>query len=195
MRPSSRLLSSAFALAVATGCLPADADVASKLMAGSPGLRDIVFAVRKPGHDDHWYANFGYYGPDENRAAYLPGGRLCIARPRHRRGHHPHRRPARRTSATPSSTTMPPAFSSHGARAPSPHYHLHTCQLDGSDIRQLTDGPWDDIEPCILPDGDIVFVSSRCKRWVNCWLTQVATLHRCKADGTGIHPDFRQHRT
>jgi len=31
-----------------------------------------------------------------------------------------------------------------------------------------------------------VFVSSRCKRWVNCWLTQVAVLYRCDADGKNI---------
>ena len=53
-------------------------------------------------------------------------------------------------------------------------------------IRQLTSGPFDDFEPAYLPDGGIVFVSSRCKRWVNCWLTQVAVLHRCDADGQNI---------
>lgn len=53
-------------------------------------------------------------------------------------------------------------------------------------MRQLTDGDYDDIEPVYLPDGGIMFVSSRCKRWVNCWLTQVAVLHRCDADGTNI---------
>ena len=29
-------------------------------------------------------------------------------------------------------------------------------------------------------------MSSRCKRWVNCWLTQVAVLHRCDPDGSNI---------
>ncbi|MDP7135446.1 MAG: GTP cyclohydrolase I, partial [Planctomycetota bacterium] len=37
-----------------------------------------------------------------------------------------------------------------------------------------------------LPDGKIVFVSSRCNRWVQCWLTKVAVLHRCDADGSNI---------
>jgi len=52
----------------------------------------------------------------------------------------------------------------------------------------LTDGggPYDDYEPCWLPDGGLVFVSSRCKRWVNCWLTQVAILHRCDRDGRNV---------
>ena len=47
---------------------------------------------------------------------------------------------------------------------------------------------YDDIEPTYLPDGDIVFVSTRCKRWVNCWLTQVAIMYRCDADGQNIRP-------
>ena len=47
---------------------------------------------------------------------------------------------------------------------------------------------YDDIEPTYLPDGDIVFVSTRCKRWVNCWLTQVAIMYRCDANGQNIRP-------
>ena len=36
-------------------------------------------------------------------------------------------------------------------------YHLFEMNVDGTDMRQLTDGPHDDIEPTYLPDGDIVF--------------------------------------
>jgi len=41
------------------------------------GAREIVFAVRQPGKDGHWYANFGYRC--ENEASYVHGamGRLC----------------------------------------------------------------------------------------------------------------------
>jgi len=52
------------------------------------------------------------------------------------------------------------------------HYHLYEINVDGTGLKQLTDGEYDDIEPSYLADGGIVFVSSRCKRWVNCWLTQ-----------------------
>ena len=38
----------------------------------------------------------------------------------------------------------------------------------------------------LLPDGGIVFVSSRCNRWVPCYYTQVAILYRCDADGKNI---------
>ncbi len=65
-------------------------------------------------------------------------------------------------------------------------YHLYEINGDGTVLKQLTSGPFDDFEPAYLPDGGIVFVSSRCKRWVNCWLTQVAVLHRCDADGANL---------
>ncbi|TWU32553.1 TolB family protein [Novipirellula artificiosorum] len=42
------------------------------------------------------------------------------------------------------------------------------------------------IEPIYAPDGAIIFCLSRCHRFVPCWKTQVATLYRCNADGTGI---------
>lgn len=66
------------------------------------------------------------------------------------------------------------------------HFHLYTVNADGLELKRLTSGGYDDIEPAWLPDGDIVFVSTRCRRWVNCWVTQVATIYRMKADGSGI---------
>lgn len=151
----------------------------------APGLNEIVFAVRKPGADGHWYANFGYYAPDEKRVAYTKGGWL------------------RKLDLATGKTTDLISDPQGGVRDPvvshdltrivfswrkgeDRNYHLWECRPDGSGLKQLTDGPWDDIEPCILPDDSLVFVSSRCKRWVNCWLTQVATLHRCDADGGNI---------
>jgi hypothetical protein len=55
-------------------------------------------------------------------------------------------------------------------------------------LKQLTDGPFDDIEPTYLPDGGIIFCSSRCNRFVPCWYTQVAILYRCEADGSNLRP-------
>ena len=53
-------------------------------------------------------------------------------------------------------------------------------------LKQLTIGPYADIEPIYLPDGGIMFVSSRCNRWVNCWQVPVATIYRCDGDGRNI---------
>ncbi len=40
-------------------------------------------------------------------------------------------------------------------------YHIFSVGLDGSKLSQLTDGPWDDIDPCLLPSGRVAFISER----------------------------------
>ncbi len=149
------------------------------------GIQDIVFAVREPGKDGHWYANFGYYAADTNRCAYGKGGRLC--RLSLETGE------LKTLLSDPEGSVRDPHVHYDGERilfsyrkGRSGSYHLHEIRADGSGLRQLTDGPYDDIEPVYLPDGDIVFCSSRANRWVNCWLTKVATLHRADGDGKSI---------
>jgi cytochrome c553 len=147
---------------------------------------DIIFCARKPNPTDgHWYANLGYYAHDANRKAWVEGAKLY-----------------RWNSATnelktlvddPRGGVRDPVVSHDGKTVlfcyrpgGTEQFHLYTIDPDGSNLKQLTDGEYDDIEPAYLPDGSIVFVSTRCKRWVNCWLTQVATLHRCDADGKNV---------
>lgn len=152
------------------------------------GIHEVLFAVRQPGVDGHWYANFGYYAADVNHKCYRAGGgKLC-------------RLNLDTGEVTtilddPAGSVRDPQLHYDGRRAVfsylsagSEHYHLYEVNLDGSGLRQLTDGDCDDIEPTYLPDGGIMFCSSRCNRWVNCWLTQVATLYRCEADGGGVRP-------
>ena len=149
------------------------------------GTDEMVFALRKPGKDGHWYANFGYFAEGPERVTYEPGGKLLKLH--------------LRTGAVTTLLDDPLG----GVRDPQVHYNgdkivfsyrngestsfnLYEINIDGTGLRQLTDGPYDDIEPTYLPDGGILFASSRCKRWVNCWLTQVAVLYRCDADGGNI---------
>jgi Tol biopolymer transport system component len=49
-------------------------------------------------------------------------------------------------------------------KAESRYFHLYEINVHGTGLRQLTDGPFDDIEPTYMPDGGIVFVSSRAER-------------------------------
>jgi hypothetical protein len=67
-------------------------------------------------------------------------------------------------------------------------YHLFRVNVDGSDLRQLTDGAADDILPCWLPDGDLVFMSTRRGGETRCSGRPVPTytLHRMAADGSGL---------
>jgi len=46
--------------------------------------------------------------------------------------------------------------------------HLYEMNIDGSDLRQLTDGEWSDLNPCYLPSGDIAFESERCGFELQC---------------------------
>ena len=148
-------------------------------------VSEIVFALRQPGKDGHWYANFGYYADDANRITYGDGGRLLRL----------NLDSGKLTSLLddPLGAVRDPIVHYDAQKilfsyrkGGSPHYHLYEIGIDGSGLRQLTDGPYDDIEAIYLPDGDIMFVSSRCNRWVNCWLTHVAVLYRCDADGRKI---------
>lgn len=66
------------------------------------------------------------------------------------------------------------------------NYHLYEIGVDGKNLRRLTDGPDDDFEAVYLPDDDIMFVSSRSHRFVNCFYTRVTTLYRMEGDGGDI---------
>ncbi|MCL2118443.1 MAG: discoidin domain-containing protein, partial [Planctomycetaceae bacterium] len=40
-------------------------------------------------------------------------------------------------------------------------YHIFTCNADGTELRQITDGTWNDFDPCWLPNGRMAFISER----------------------------------
>ncbi len=147
---------------------------------------EIVFAVRGSNpHDGHWYANFSHYANETELKAYVDGARL--AKFNIKTGQVTILlEDALGTIRDPvvdyDGTTIVFSYRKGGTE----NFLLYEIQSDGSRLKQLTDGTWDDIEPCFLPDGGLMFVSSRCRRWVNCWLTKVANLHRCDRDGSNI---------
>jgi hypothetical protein len=66
-------------------------------------------------------------------------------------------------------------------------YHLYEMELATRKIRQLTSGLGvADYEAVYLPDGDILFNSSRCVQTVDCWWTEVSNLYRCNPEGKFI---------
>ncbi len=66
-------------------------------------------------------------------------------------------------------------------------YHIFKCNADGSDLVQLTDGSWDDFDPCFLPNGRIAFISQRRGGYLRCGRhCPVYTLHCMAADGSDI---------
>ncbi|MHC4507655.1 MAG: HzsA-related protein [Planctomycetota bacterium] len=146
---------------------------------------EIVFAIRQP-KGPHWYENMGYAITDVNDKAYGSRGYLCKLN-------------LRTGEVTllledPQGAVRDPQVHYDGEkilfsyrRGGTDYFHLYEINADGSRLKQLTNGPFDDIEPTYLPDGGIIFCSTRARRWVPCWYTQVATLYRCDGDGSNIH--------
>jgi len=148
-------------------------------------IDEIIFVQRGGYEDPHWYANIGYFCDNENDPAYTTGAQLC------------------KLNLKTGKITVLLETAKGCIRDPKVHYdakkiifawrkeglqnyNLYEINVDGTNIRQITSGPFDDYEPEYLPDGGIVFISTRARRWVGCWMTQVGTIHRCDGDGKNI---------
>jgi len=72
------------------------------------------------------------------------------------------------------------------------YFHLYELDLAADSLRQLTEGPYDDMMADYLPDGGIVFCSTRRKGYSRCFGAQYSprwdtyTLHRADGDGSNI---------
>jgi len=67
-------------------------------------------------------------------------------------------------------------------------YHIYEINSDGSQLRQLTSAPGVfDIDPCYLPDGGIIFTSSRDPKYCGCNRHIMGTLFKMESDGANIH--------
>jgi hypothetical protein len=63
-------------------------------------------------------------------------------------------------------------------------YQVFTVNVDGTELVQLTDGPDHNYDPAWLPDGRIVFLSSRRPQAAYCFFTPVGILYTMEADGS-----------
>lgn len=72
------------------------------------------------------------------------------------------------------------------------YFHLYEVKVDGTNLRQLTSGRYDDMMATYLPSGDIAFCSTRRKGYSRCFGPEysdrwdVYTMHRMAPDGSNI---------
>jgi len=67
-------------------------------------------------------------------------------------------------------------------------YHIFKVNVDGTGLKQLTDGTWNDFDPCWLPNGRIAFISERRGGYLRCGrVCPTYTLYDMKADGSDIN--------
>ncbi|MGA2031161.1 MAG: hypothetical protein ABSG68_02795 [Thermoguttaceae bacterium] len=67
-------------------------------------------------------------------------------------------------------------------------FHIFKVNVDGAGLEQLTDGTWNDFDPCWLPNGRIAFISERRGGYLRCGRTcPIYTLFDMAADGSDIN--------
>ena len=67
-------------------------------------------------------------------------------------------------------------------------FHLFKVNTDGSNLRQVTDGTWNEFDPCWLPNGRVAFVSERRGGYLRCGRAcPLYNLYDMAADGSGIN--------
>lgn len=146
---------------------------------------EIVFAVRDLSAAPQTYATFGVLC-DEPTYVHAPdGSKLCKLNLRTRE--------VTVLLDAPEGGIRDPRVHYDGGKIlfayrPGGEHHYHLCEInvDGTGFRQLTSDNWDDVDPVYLPDGGILFTSSRARRFIPCNRVQVAVLHRMDADGGNI---------
>lgn len=92
-------------------------------------------------------------------------------------------------------TDQPPAgwkdrLTNYRLRRTQEPIHIFEANIDGTNLRQITDGEWSDLDPTYAPNGDIVFVSERCGCSLQCNEYDKdetsCNLFSCKPDGSRI---------
>ncbi|MCP4309926.1 MAG: hypothetical protein GY790_01565 [Bacteroidetes bacterium] len=63
-------------------------------------------------------------------------------------------------------------------------FQLYTIDVDGMNLRQLTNHPSNNFNACWLPNDEIAFLSDRKPAFAYCWRTTTPILFKCNADGS-----------
>ena len=90
----------------------------------------------------------------------------------------------------PSAWDVPPSLNYYGAERAC--FSIYALDLESGQVRQLTDDREDDFNPCPLPDGRVIFMSSRRGGFCRCdnpfEPIPTTTLHSMQADGSDQRP-------
>jgi hypothetical protein len=203
MEPPVSLPSAQSASPAATAAAARDGQ--RSLDPASWGFEEIVFVKRKPYSSDHYYTDIDN-GTSPDR--FLPENGIYVYNLRTRS-----ERPVVTAAQMPGGKGFIGKFSlSFDAKKavfdfrqdPGSGFRIWEVNLDGTGLRQISFPPkdeaekaarwrpgWhtDDIHPSYLPDGDIIFSSTRCEHTVLCGGSSglvAPNLHRMRADGTQV---------
>ncbi|MFH1267484.1 MAG: hypothetical protein ABIK89_17310, partial [Planctomycetota bacterium] len=134
-------------------------------------------------------AEWPHQARHRNGMMAVPGGRLLVLEGLHPGGH------VRKLAPEKPGSFWRPDLSFDARRVlfcykahDEPSFHLYQINLDGTGLEQRTFGDYDDIDPIYLPDGHILFTTTRSNTYVRCMpYTYCYVLARCDADGKNIY--------
>jgi mono/diheme cytochrome c family protein len=67
---------------------------------------------------------------------------------------------------------------------PDENYQIYTVNIDGTNLRQITKAPHNNLNCCWLPDGGIAFISDRKSAYAYCYVVTSPVLYRMERDGS-----------
>ncbi len=65
-------------------------------------------------------------------------------------------------------------------------FQIYRVNDDGTGLTQISREPFNNMNPCWLPDGGIAFLSDRKPAFAYCWITTSPVLYRSDADGSNV---------
>lgn len=153
------------------------------------GTEEVIICTRGEGRDYHWYANFGKLVHAKTGSANVDycfnqevfsrkGGKLFIYNLRTGKYKLLIDDPEGCVRDAQLSYDAKKVLFSY-RKGTSDTFHIYEIDIDGKNLTKLpmaTDA--NDIEPCYMPNGDILYTSDRLNRTVQCWMVPVSNLHR-----------------
>ncbi len=173
-----------------TLCLLCSVTQAVHEFADTPALQDhlILFSTRRQYKKDHHNTATIFQKGEVNEKSYDPPGKIKLLNPTTGEV-------TTLVDAGPSGIARDPELSADGTRvifsmrkSMDDDYHVYEINLDGTGLRQLTSLTGvSDIDPVYLPDGKIIFSSTREPKFCMCNRHIMANLYRMDGDGANIH--------
>ncbi|HLB74474.1 MAG TPA: hypothetical protein VJJ98_10680 [Sedimentisphaerales bacterium] len=141
------------------------------------GFHSLLVVQRHPIQPSHVYTY--------HNEGFSPGGGLCVYTPRENELH--------QLVASPKGQILDCDLSYDATeilfswrRNDSDFYQLYRINTDGTGLKQITNHDSYNFNACWLPDGSIVFLSTRKPAFAYCWTSPVGILYRMDREGQDI---------
>lgn len=166
--------------------LPAKQIVLSQKAREALKGKQILYIEREQYAPDHHNTATLFQPGEINEASFAPGGAMRV--------YDVDSGKIRTLIETTDGVVRDPEISFDGQKVlfsmrqhPKDTYHLYEMNIDGSGLRQLTFAEGvSDIDPIYLPDGNIIFTSTRQPKYCMCNRHIMGNLFRMEADGANI---------